>query len=126
MIPDITIADRLRIAREKSGYDGKQAEFAELIGIGATTLIRYEKGHTRPKRIALKAWSLATGVPIEWLEFGVVPGEGNGGPAMAGAASGSGGLPQLDSNQQPAGYRPEGVVVDLASKKRRVSEKRAA
>ncbi|WP_366475729.1 helix-turn-helix transcriptional regulator [Demequina sp.] len=100
MIPDIDVPVRLRVAREQSGYDGKQAEFARLIGIGATTLTRYEKGYSRPKPIVVKAWALATGVPLEWILYGVVPEHERADVGELRAVGGK--RARRDSNPQPS------------------------
>ena len=69
VIPQFTVGDRLRKARELTGLE--QGPFAEQIGVSRNTVGNYESGHTtRVKPIVLKAWSLRTGVPVEWLETG--------------------------------------------------------
>ena len=93
-VPTWTVADRLRKAREHAGLD--QTELADLVGISRNTISNYERGQTAPKRPVLLAWSLATGVPRAWLETGAEPDPQ--GPAP------DGGLPHLDSNQEPAVY----------------------
>ncbi|WP_423243330.1 helix-turn-helix domain-containing protein [Actinomyces lilanjuaniae] len=101
-IPHFTIYDRLRKAREVSGLD--QTELAERIGVSRTSVSSYEAGRiARPRKIVLNAWGLATGVPVQWLETGEepTPGPGDDG-APAGGAGAGGGLPRLDSNQQPS------------------------
>ena len=96
MIPIIDVPVRLRLSREQAGYRERQAEFAEVLGVSRNTVANYELGKTDRRRpIVMRAWALATGVPLEWIEDGVVP-EGYD-PVAAGS-----GLLQLDSNQQPA------------------------
>lgn len=70
------IGDRLRVAREVNGLS--QDDLGKLIGISKGTVNNYENGHTRPKVIAVRAWALATGFDLEWLETGV---EGKVGPS---------------------------------------------
>lgn len=66
-IPDWTLADRLRKAREVAGLE--QAELAQRIGISRHTVGNYElgRGVRGPKLIVLRAWSQETGVPLAWL-----------------------------------------------------------
>lgn len=69
-VPEWTVGDRLRAAREKKAQLD-QAPFAELIGVSRGTVSNYERGtvdHYKP--IVLRAWAMATGVPLEWLETG--------------------------------------------------------
>lgn len=82
VIPQWTLADRLRKARELTGLD--QLQFATEIGISRNTVGGYEKGRTKkqPPLIVLRAWSLRTGVPLQWLQTGMPPepdGDGDGG-----------------------------------------------
>jgi len=70
LIPEFTIADRLKLARELSGLD--QDELAEMTDTSRSTIRNYEnRKHTgKRKSIALKRWALATGVDLQWLETG--------------------------------------------------------
>lgn len=87
-IPEWTLADRLRKARELTGLS--QSEFADQIGVSRNTIGSAEKGGP-VRRITLNAWAMATGLPVEWLENGETPagpppGPGGGledSPAMA-------------------------------------------
>lgn len=88
-VPQWTISDRLRKAREYAGLD--QAQFADEVGISRRSVTNYEKGHSQPSRPVLLAWSLRTGVAMEWLANG-----------------GDDGLPRLDSNQRPSDYTSAG------------------
>jgi len=67
-VPEWTIGDRLRKARESA--DIGVSEMAEAIGISRNSVGNYEHGHTAPKVIVLNACALATGVSREWLETG--------------------------------------------------------
>lgn len=69
-VPEWTVGDRLRKAREIARLD--QQPFADAIGVSRGTVSNYERGsvdHYKP--IVLRAWAMATGVPLEWLETGV-------------------------------------------------------
>lgn len=76
-IPEWTIGDRLRKAREATGLS--QAQLAKAIDVSPKTVGNYEAGRVETRRIVLRAWSLRTGVPLMWLETGEAPSpEGNG------------------------------------------------
>lgn len=67
-IPEWTVADRLRKAREHAGM--KQSELAEEIGVSRNSISNYESSVVAPRRIVLNAWSRATKVPLAWLMTG--------------------------------------------------------
>ena len=50
-----------------------QGDLAEAIEVSRETVSNYEHGHTKPRRITLRLWALATGVDSQWLETGEVP-----------------------------------------------------
>ena len=94
-IPEITIRHRLRIAREEAGYE--QGQLAELIGVGRNTVSNAESGKTKPRKVMVNAWAMATGVPVKWLETGIAPTEtGPGGGETC---------PQSVSIRRPADYK---------------------
>ncbi|MFD2840113.1 helix-turn-helix domain-containing protein [Populibacterium corticicola] len=70
-IPQFTMGDRLRKAREQAGLES--SEFADEIGVSRNTITNYERDKVAPRKIVLKAWALRTGVPIQWLETGIAP-----------------------------------------------------
>lgn len=72
VIPQWTLGDRLRKAREHAGLKS-QADLATELGISRGSVANYEQGKSRPIRPILIAWALRTGVPLSWLT------EGNGG-----------------------------------------------
>lgn len=75
-IPEFSVAERLRKAREDA--DLTQMQLAELTGIGVRTIIKYENGRQPVKsRGHYVLWEWATRVPAEWLETGQW-GNGNG------------------------------------------------
>lgn len=113
MIPTLETRHRLRIAREAAGF--KSATIASELGVQRQTVSNYENGHTTPDVRTLRAWSHVTGVPLWWLMGEPEPRP----PVMAGG----GGLPLLDSNQQPAGYGSTGIS-SLADKRAKVSQVR--
>jgi transcriptional regulator with XRE-family HTH domain len=98
-IPVFTMGDRLRKAREVVGLD--QSEFAEQLGVSRGTVSNYERSSTENRKpIVIRAWALATGVPLEWLQTG------EGAPTATPPDGG------------PAGQTPEERLDRLASRKR--------
>lgn len=70
IIPEFTLGDRLRKAREHAGLDMR--DLAAMIDIHRQTVARYESGDATPRRPVILSWSLATGVSLDWLTFGAV------------------------------------------------------
>ena len=64
-VPQWTLGDRMRKARETAGL--KQTDMAEDLGIGRSSIINYESGRAQPPRPVLVAWALRCAVPYEWL-----------------------------------------------------------
>lgn len=73
-VPEWTMADRLRKARETTGLD--QGDFAAELGVSRGTVSNYEHGHVRPREVVLRAWAMRTGVSLGWLRDGDPPAEG--------------------------------------------------
>lgn len=81
VVPEWTLQDRLRKARELTGLS--QGQFAERLGVSRNTVGSAESGAVEVRRITLNAWAMATGVSIEWLMTGEgspTPGPGRGLP----------------------------------------------
>lgn len=76
-VPVFTLGDRLRKARELAGLT--QTQLAASLGIGRRSVSRYEDGDKEPKRGVVMAWSMATGVPLVWLQSGQLPTMNDGG-----------------------------------------------
>lgn len=117
LIPEWTLGDRLRKAREAAGLE--QQELAQRIGVARTTISNAEKGKVNPRRIVINAWSLATSVPVEWLETGQAPQPDGPNEGLEGRA-----LPHLDSNQKPAdsrfpGLSPANIVISMPNRSNR-------
>lgn len=72
-IPQWTLGDRLRKAREHAGME--QGELASRIGVSRGTVSNYElgRGQRPPKVVVLRAWAHECGVPYEWLVDGFRP-----------------------------------------------------
>ena len=82
-IPQWTLADHLRKAREHAGLE--QVELAERMGVARNTVSRYEQAISEPKWYVVRMWAEATGVPLEWF---------SGAPVVLRA--------RRDSNPQPS------------------------
>lgn len=74
-VPTWTVGDRLRKAREMVGLD-RQA-FAVEVGSSRNTIAKYETGDKDVPRTLLLAWSMRTGVSMEWIT-GETGGPGGG------------------------------------------------
>jgi len=84
-IPTWTQGDRLRKARENAGLS--QHELADMIGVSRATVSNAEVGVGKkgPLAITVRAWALATGVPVEWIETGRAASDpGSGGQSPSG------------------------------------------
>jgi DNA-binding XRE family transcriptional regulator len=64
-VPPITLAHRLRIAREWRGLE--QHDLARELGVGRSTISNYERGVTSPGKLVVNAWAVVTDVDVEWL-----------------------------------------------------------
>jgi transcriptional regulator with XRE-family HTH domain len=73
-VPELSIADRLLVARRHSGLDTRQ--FAERTGISKATINNYEnRDYPRARKpLYLKAWAMGAGVSYTWLATGQEPG----------------------------------------------------
>lgn len=94
VIPVLSDAQRLTVAREYVGLT--QGELAERLGVGTATVQRAESGKTTPRRTTFMAWSMATGVDLDWLEKGDAANDDPDG-------GGSEWCARRDSNPQPSG-----------------------
>lgn len=68
VIPEWTLSDRLRKARESAGLE--QVELAHRTKISRATISAAENGHRLPSRATMLLWALATGTNPAWLERG--------------------------------------------------------
>jgi transcriptional regulator with XRE-family HTH domain len=67
-IPEWTLGDRLRKAREHAGLS--QTELGAEIGVSLSSVSRYEVGQFLPPRPVLLSWALCTGIDLGWLVSG--------------------------------------------------------
>jgi transcriptional regulator with XRE-family HTH domain len=67
-VPEWTVHDRLRKAREFAGLS--QSELGEDVGISRRSISAYENGAATPNRPVLLSWALRCGVPLRWLNGG--------------------------------------------------------
>ncbi|HEU4543592.1 MAG TPA: helix-turn-helix transcriptional regulator, partial [Jiangellaceae bacterium] len=65
VIPQWTVPDKIRKAREYAGLS--QQELADRLSVTRTSVINWERGHTRPLRVLLGLLADATGVDPDWL-----------------------------------------------------------
>lgn len=68
VVPEWTIGDRLRKARQETGLDAQA--FATNIGIARNTLRKYEAGDRLPPRPVLISWCVFSQVSMKWIETG--------------------------------------------------------
>lgn len=78
-VPEWTVGDRLRKAREYAGLH--QVEMAGELGLSRVAISRYETDTRKVPRSVLMSWGLVTGTAFEWLETGTVPSDDAGGHA---------------------------------------------
>ena len=67
-VPEWTIADRIRKARETGDYS--QADLASVTGLSRKTIGNYEGEQTHPSKAGIKLIAMATGVDRYWLLTG--------------------------------------------------------
>lgn len=72
-IPPLTLATRLRLAREWRHLD--QADVAQELGVSRATVSNYEREATVPGKLVLNAWAVVCDVDVEWLKTGSMPGD---------------------------------------------------
>jgi len=70
-IPPWELHHRLSRSLEFAGVS--IPDMADTLGVAETTMRNYLSGRTRPRRGALTAWALRTGVPLRWIEYGDEP-----------------------------------------------------
>lgn len=68
-IPSLTLGWRLKMALGSTSAQ----EMADGLGVSRQTISRWmaDRG-AAPRRAYVSQWALATGVPVQWLESGVV------------------------------------------------------
>ena len=95
IVPRLTLAQRLRIAREVTGLE--QQQFADEIGTSRQAVGAAENGRSKPRELTLRAWSLRTGVSLHWLKTGEAPPPSGDGASVSSLLS--------ESNRRPFHYR---------------------
>ena len=83
-VPDFEMRHRLQLAREFAGLD--RGQLADRMEISRNSVINAETGRTRPRKLVLNAWAMATGVPVSWIITGEAP-KGPPGPPGTGLRS---------------------------------------
>lgn len=67
---EMTYGERFMKARRLNNWT--QQQLAERLGIDRKTVLAIEADKRTPKKSVVIAWSVVTGVPLEWLETGTV------------------------------------------------------
>lgn len=73
--------DRLRKSLQLSGISSQ--EMADYLEVSRNTISRWINDEREPNRTFVRLWSLRTGVPLAWIETGVVPEDNGGGDASS-------------------------------------------
>lgn len=102
VVPELHAGLRLEVARRHANLT--QKALATQIGISARSLQDYEAMVRPAKRATLIAWSMVTGVSLQWLESGASPyGPGPDTPTAPDEdAEGRGLRARRDSNPKPS------------------------
>lgn len=111
-VPEDTFGARLVLLRRQLGMSVE--DMAIACGQKPATWSTWERGASpRGMAAVVASISLATGVSRDWLMWGGPLGGGNGDDPsrVGGRVVGRGGLPRLDSNQKPPGFRPRPHLV---------------
>ncbi|HEU4543320.1 MAG TPA: helix-turn-helix domain-containing protein [Jiangellaceae bacterium] len=90
VVPQWTVADKIRKAREHAGLS--QQQLADRLSVTRTSVVNWERGHTRPLRVLLGLLAAETGVDPDWLA------------SDDAKVINLSRLPRVDSNHQPAGW----------------------
>lgn len=64
-VPEWTLGDRLRKAREVAGLS--QQQLATELGVARRTISAYEVGERTPRAVVVRAWAIRCSVPENWL-----------------------------------------------------------
>ena len=70
-ILEMDLADRMKKALRISGLTVN--DVADALDVNRNTVGNWTNGRIEPKRASVVAFAQLTGVPAEWLEFGIVP-----------------------------------------------------
>ena len=65
IVPEFTLGDRLRKAREIAGLEMR--DLAERTGVHRQSIARYEQGAATPRRPVILIWAVETGVDYDWI-----------------------------------------------------------
>lgn len=76
-VPQFTKGDRLAKALDFAGMS--VADMADYLVLTRNTIGNYISMRTKIPGPALKLWAMRTGVPVEWIETGMIPQGGGGG-----------------------------------------------
>jgi transcriptional regulator with XRE-family HTH domain len=73
-IPEWDLADRLRKSMRDADID--VSDMADRFEVHRNTIGAWINGRNEPSATDLRAWARETGVPVEWLRWGVTPTDG--------------------------------------------------
>lgn len=107
------LGDRLAKSLRISGVSSQ--EMAATLRVSRNTVSNYIHGNTQIPYLALREWALRTGVPLEWLENGVLNDESPSGSdpegqAWPAARGGREGSLLSELNRSPSHYNADTVV----------------
>ena len=107
-IPEWTQGDRLAKALRARGISNQ--EMADFLGVSRNTIGNYIHDKRKVPKAVLRVWALRTGLPLGWLQTGIVPEDGDD-PDQ---------LPWDDLNVQPSDKRSTpaialGILLDKAA-----------
>lgn len=61
-----------RLAKALDVADITSIDMADYLGVSRTTISNYTHGRSPVKKQTLRLWALRTGVPLQWLETGLL------------------------------------------------------
>jgi transcriptional regulator with XRE-family HTH domain len=62
-----------RLNKALTVADVSSQEMADYLGVSRNTISNYINGRTIAKKQTLRLWAMRTGVPLVWLEQGILP-----------------------------------------------------
>jgi transcriptional regulator with XRE-family HTH domain len=98
IVPEWTQGDRLAKSLRERGITVQQ--MADFLDVSRNTVGNYIHDKRKVPKAVLRVWALRTGLPLVWLESGIVPEDGDDPDE----------LPWFDSNEQPSGYALAQVI----------------
>lgn len=103
IVPQWDLADRLTKTLRVAGMSAQ--EMADYLEVHRNSVSAWINGRVTPSGQTIRLWSLRTGVPHEWLRYGIEPSRPDG---PDGSGSGS-----VDGDAQSAGLASRGSVTSI-------------